>query len=47
MRRVPNPRDLEAVSRYIRAAARVNPRTTVVLQTFFEARPIEPADFPA
>lgn len=45
--RVPTPRDLEALIRDIRAAAQVNTRTTVVLQTFFEARPIEPADFPA
>jgi len=45
--RVPTPRDLEALIRDIRAAAHVNTRTTIVLQTFFEARPIEPADFPA
>lgn len=45
--RVATPRDLEALIRDIRAAAQVNTRTTVVLQTFFEARPIEPADYPA
>lgn len=45
--RVPTPRDLEELIRDIRAAAQVNTRTTIVLQTFFEARPIEPAGFPA
>jgi len=45
--RVATPRDLEDLIRDIRAAAQVNTRTTVVLQTFFEARPVEPADFPA
>ncbi|WP_300342768.1 Lrp/AsnC family transcriptional regulator [Nesterenkonia sp.] len=38
--RVPTPRDLEALIREIRQAASVNTRTTVVLQTFFEGRPI-------
>ena len=45
--RVATPRHLEDLIRDIRAAAQVNTRTTVVLQTFFEARPIEPAEFPA
>jgi Lrp/AsnC family leucine-responsive transcriptional regulator len=45
--RVATPRDLEDLIRDIRAAAQVNTRTTIVLQTFFEARPIEPAAFPA
>jgi Lrp/AsnC family leucine-responsive transcriptional regulator len=38
--RVSTPRDLEALIRDIRAAASVSTRTTVVLQTFFENRPI-------
>jgi len=38
--RVATPRDLEALIRDIRLAASVNTRTTVVLQTFFENRPI-------
>ncbi|TLP78862.1 Lrp/AsnC family transcriptional regulator [Nesterenkonia sphaerica] len=38
--RVPTPRDLEALIREIRQSASVNTRTTVVLQTFFEGRPI-------
>jgi Lrp/AsnC family leucine-responsive transcriptional regulator len=42
--RVPTPRHLEELIRDIRAAAQVNTRTTIVLQTFFEHRPIEPAD---
>lgn len=41
--RVATPRDLEALIRDIRSAASVNTRTTVVLQTFYENRPIEPA----
>jgi Lrp/AsnC family leucine-responsive transcriptional regulator len=41
--RVPTPRDLEDLIREVRAAASVNTRTTIVLQTFFENRPIEPA----
>jgi Lrp/AsnC family leucine-responsive transcriptional regulator len=41
--RVPSPRDLEALIRDIRSAASVNTRTTVVLQTFYENRPILPA----
>lgn len=45
--RVATPRDLEDLIRDIRAAAQVNTRTTIVLQTFFESRPIEPAAFPA
>jgi len=42
--RVATPRDLEALIREIRQAASVNTRTTVVLQTFYEHRPIAPAD---
>ncbi|MGA1827683.1 Lrp/AsnC family transcriptional regulator [Microbacterium sp.] len=38
--RVATPRDLEALIRDIRAAAAVSTRTTVVLQTFYENRPI-------
>lgn len=41
--RVPSPRHLEALIRDIRAAAQVNTRTTVVLQTFYENRPVLPA----
>ncbi|WP_243075576.1 Lrp/AsnC family transcriptional regulator [Microbacterium sp. SS28] len=41
--RVASPRDLEALIRDIRSAASVNTRTTVVLQTFYESRPIAPA----
>jgi len=41
--RVGSPRDLETLIREIRSAASVNTRTTVVLQTFFENRPILPA----
>jgi len=41
--RVATPRHLEALIREIRQAASVNTRTTVVLQTFFENRPILPA----
>ncbi|GAA1861156.1 Lrp/AsnC family transcriptional regulator [Microbacterium koreense] len=40
--RVASPRDLEALIRDIRLAASVNTRTTIVLQTFFENRPIAP-----
>lgn len=40
--RVATPRDLEALIRDIRLAASVSTRTTVVLQTFFENRPIAP-----
>jgi Lrp/AsnC family leucine-responsive transcriptional regulator len=40
--RVATPRDLEALIRDIRQAAAVNTRTTVVLQTFYEHRPIAP-----
>ena len=42
--RVATPRALEALIRDIRQAASVNTRTTVVLQTFYEHRPIAPAD---
>ncbi|KZE89338.1 Lrp/AsnC family transcriptional regulator [Microbacterium sp. TNHR37B] len=41
--RVATPRALEALIREIRAAASVRTRTTVVLQTFFENRPLMPA----
>ncbi|MEZ3159053.1 Lrp/AsnC family transcriptional regulator [Microbacterium sp. BWT-B31] len=41
--RVASPRALEALLRDIRQAASVNTRSTVVLQTFFEHRPIVPA----
>lgn len=40
--RVATPRDLERLIRDIRSAASVNTRTTVVLQSFFEHRPILP-----
>jgi Lrp/AsnC family transcriptional regulator, leucine-responsive regulatory protein len=40
--RVPSPRALEELIRDIRHAAAVNTRTTVVLQTFYENRPIAP-----
>lgn len=38
--RVATPRDLEALIRDIRLSASVSTRTTVVLQTFYENRPI-------
>lgn len=38
--RVATPRDLESLIRDIRLAAHVRTRTTVVLQTFYENRPI-------
>ncbi|WP_127474038.1 Lrp/AsnC family transcriptional regulator [Microbacterium sulfonylureivorans] len=41
--RVSSPRHLESLIRDIRLAASVNTRTTVVLQTFYENRPILPA----
>lgn len=41
--RVGSPRDLETLIRDIRQAAAVNTRTTVVLQTFYEHRPVVPA----
>ncbi|MFC8682433.1 Lrp/AsnC family transcriptional regulator [Microbacterium ureisolvens] len=41
--RVATPRHLESLIRDIRASASVNTRTTVVLQTFYENRPILPA----
>jgi len=40
--RVASPRALEALIRRIRGVASVSTRTTVVLQTFFENRPIAP-----
>ncbi len=40
--RVASPRALEDLIRRIRAAAAVSTRTTVVLQTFFENRPVLP-----
>lgn len=39
--RVETPRDLEELIRDIRQAASVNTRTTVVLQTFYEGRPLD------
>jgi Lrp/AsnC family leucine-responsive transcriptional regulator len=41
--RVETPRALETLIRDIRSAASVNTRTTVVLQTFYENRPVLPA----
>jgi Lrp/AsnC family leucine-responsive transcriptional regulator len=41
--RVASPRRLEGLIREIRTAASVSTRTTVVLQTFYENRPILPA----
>jgi len=41
--RVASPRELERLIRDIRLAASVSTRTTVVLQTFYEHRPIVPA----
>jgi len=41
--RVASPRHLETLIRDIRTAASVNTRTTVVLQTFYENRPVLPA----
>lgn len=41
--RVASPRALEGLIRDIRAAASVRTRTTIVLQTFYENRPIVPA----
>ena len=40
--RVESPRALEELIREIRAAASVGTRTTVVLQTFYENRPVIP-----
>lgn len=40
--RVAAPRDLETLVRDIRLAASVNTRTTVVLQTYYENRPLLP-----
>ena len=41
--RVASPRHLEQLVRDIRLAANVSTRTTVVLQTFYEHRPLVPA----
>ena len=41
--RVATPRALEQLVRDIRLAANVSTRTTVVLQTFYEHRPVVPA----
>lgn len=41
--RVASPRHLERLVREIRLAASVSTRTTVVLQTFYENRPVAPA----
>ncbi|MDF2508644.1 MAG: AsnC family transcriptional regulator [Microbacterium sp.] len=40
--RVPSPRALEELVRDVRLAANVSTRTTVVLQTYYEHRPIIP-----
>ncbi|HAS30948.1 MAG TPA: AsnC family transcriptional regulator, partial [Microbacterium sp.] len=40
--RVATPRHLETLVREIRLAASVSTRTTVVLQTFYEGRPLLP-----
>jgi len=40
--RVPTPRALEELVRDVRLAANVSTRTTVVLQTYYEHRPIIP-----
>ncbi|GAA3774429.1 Lrp/AsnC family transcriptional regulator [Microbacterium kribbense] len=45
--RVASPRDLERLIGDIRRAAGVRTRTTVVLQTFYEHRPLMPAASPA
>lgn len=45
--RVASPRALEDLVRDIRAAASVNTRTTVVLQTYYENRPVLPDAAPA
>lgn len=42
--RVATPRDLEKLIREVRTAASVNTRTTVVLQTYYENRPLLPAE---
>lgn len=42
--RVESPRALEDLVRDIRGAANVRTRTTVVLQTFYEHRPVVPAE---
>lgn len=42
--RVGTPRDLETLIREIRRAVNVSTRTTVVLQTFYENRPLLPLD---
>lgn len=42
--RVGTPRDLESLISEIRRAVRVTTRTTVVLQTFYENRPLLPPD---
>ncbi|MET0734064.1 MAG: Lrp/AsnC family transcriptional regulator [Microbacterium sp.] len=44
--RVATPRALETLIRDIRLAASVRTRTTIVLQTFFENRPVLPATAP-
>lgn len=44
--RVASPRRLEGLIRDIRSVASVNTRTTVVLQTFYENRPILPSQSP-
>ena len=44
--RVPSPRALEELVRDVRLAANVSTRTTVVLQTYYEHRPIIPVGSP-
>ncbi|WP_278186886.1 Lrp/AsnC family transcriptional regulator [Myceligenerans salitolerans] len=39
--RVPSPRELEGLLGQIRRTAQVSTRSTVVLQTYFEGRPVE------
>lgn len=45
--RVASPRALEELVRDIRLAASVNTRTTVVLQTYYENRPVLPTETPS
>jgi Lrp/AsnC family leucine-responsive transcriptional regulator len=41
--RVASPRELESLLGQIRRTAQVSTRSTIVLQTYFEGRPVEPA----
>jgi len=45
--RVASPRELERLIGQIRQAAAVRTRTTIVLQTFYEYRPVVPAASPS